>query len=174
MRPAAGIACEILLYPLYFLCCCCCCCWKLCSSHRHHGCVIRNPGWFDIHLKSTPTPLPTRRLRTLTLPLPPRSLDVFSTVSKTRDQDQSLLFARLPLEIRMQIYKIALSGDGFPIHLIRRVPDFISHVRCDKMDGTCYRYRCFEPYRIVPGENRLIVHSTDGALLPLLLSCRQM
>ena len=160
---------KTLLFPLYYLCCCCFCC-----GLRPFSKVGR---WFGRYRGSPPTPLPARRQRTLTLPLPPKTLNVFSTVQKTRDQHQSSLFIKLPLEIRMRIYEKALNGDGFPLHLFRQVPQCISHVRCDRTDGKCYRYNCFQQRRKAGLGERANVYpsfKTQGGLLPLLLSCRKM
>lgn len=174
MRCAPDIASKVLLYtlfyPLYYLCCCCCCC----NLHRG-GCVRRpSPGWFEVHKESPPKQLPARRQRALTLPLPPKSLNVFGTVQKTNGQDQSHLLTKLPWEIRLQIYELTLSGDGFPMHLVRRVPTHISHIRCCRRDANCYRYDCFRSFDSEPGVKIIKYNRTHGGLLPLLLSCRRV
>lgn len=120
-------------------------------------------------------PLPATRQRRLTLPLPPQSFSMFVAQQKTNDQVQSLLFFKLPVEIRMIIYEKALGGEGRLLHIVRPTEDSFSHIRCTMLDGKCKDYRCFKMWTpdVENPKRRGTFHKTRGHILPLLMSCRK-
>lgn len=137
------------------------------------------PAELLTHYADYPTePLPSPRPRRLTLPLRPWRMGDISIRQKTQGQAQSMLFSKLPVEIRMLIYDLALSGDGRTIHIVRRRRDHLSHVRCTNQDGRCKGYECFRWWTPSSlhrsGSDNGTINKTHGGLLPLLSSCRRM
>ncbi|KAL8649293.1 MAG: hypothetical protein Q9226_005640 [Calogaya cf. arnoldii] len=82
--------------------------------------------------QEAPAPLSKPRKRALTSPLPScpaNSRRLKRTRQTTADQSQSILFNRLPPEIREMIYAFALS-DFAHIHLFRRRDNRLGHYKC--------------------------------------------
>jgi hypothetical protein len=97
------------------------------------------------HLDDALVPLPSKRERSLTLPLSDEVQADIEKIKKQRaePQAQSTLFSKLPLEIRMRIYAT-----------------FFSHHKLSILKDERLRYVKWIPQ--------------DRHLLPLLLTCRRM
>jgi hypothetical protein len=129
-------------------------------------------------------PLPSLRERRLSLPLPAISkASQWSLRPKQRTsrQSQASLFEKLPGEVRMMIYHELLCGPVPVIHIVLRkhAPGDIrcGYIRCRAAAGKCYQQRCLSQYNDMTGGDwcaRNVSRRTDGDVLPLLMSCRQM
>ena len=142
----------------------------------------------DALKKEAPKPLPARRKRALTLPLPDCSKsDSKKNPQTTNQQEDSLLFSRFPLEIRRMIYAEVLTGDQYVIHIYRKADQRLSNHKCDHEHKDCrdinaaqfiLQKDCWyydeEPYHTASGAIKSTVefkHQVHG-LLPLLQTCR--
>lgn len=127
--------------------------------------------------------------RTLTIPLQP-SANADRGIGNVNNQSRSLLWSRLTFDTRQAIYREVLGDRCF--HIIRKydrlgflfyhVTNPTSHTRdgcwgCENMDGTFdVRYshsRTADNEPWYDGDWRTL-YTTDGGLLPLLLTCRAM
>lgn len=122
--------------------------------------------------KKARTPIPPPR-RALTLPLPPLSSPgCLSRIGKqrTKDQLQSVLFGRLPLELRELIFEYALSGFTH-IHIFRRTYRQVDHYKCHSSHRAHQLQTASAPRSWIP-----VMCKDDEvqALLPLLTTCRRM
>ena len=138
-----------------------------------------------------PVPLPVRRKRALTHPLPDAAQGILSNVrryrQKTDDQETSLFLTKLPLEVRQIVYENVLAGGGEgannAVHILRK-HGRLGHWRCRVQDGLnlcdlkgarcvagwlTYKAKVWNADKA--GRVDLI---TDGGLLPLLRTCRRM
>lgn len=98
-------------------------------------------------------------------------------------QTQSLLFSKLPPELRLHIYTTALIGSNRFMHILHQIPDQhelvrLAHWPCDDA-GTyhmIWQHRCFGPYVEAYGQIFYVnmKHTSNTKLLSLLLSCRAM
>jgi len=142
--------------------------------------------------KDAPVPLPLRRKRTLTNPLP--ALDTITGLSnkvrrsrqRTSEQPMCRFLTKLPYELRLMIYREVLvgSGKGNVVHILRK-HQRLGHWRCRlQQDGLelCDSdgQRCVEgwlSYKAkvwrVDKAGRLDLITDDG-LLPFLRTCRAM
>ena len=124
-------------------------------------------------------PLPRQRPRQLSIVSSASNENVgVSPQQQTISQQQSMFFAKLPAEIRVNIYGMALSGEGKALHIVRSSKFCFSHVRCTKDVGDeCQDYECFTywtPDPKKPKKKQGTFHGTHGGLLELLLTCRRM
>jgi hypothetical protein len=170
---ALGLACS----P--FLCCwivvASCCCPLRLRPHGESGDKRR----FEKRQVMAPRPVPVR--------LPERALTIRSQNKETennampqeprglvRDQSTSRLM-RLPLELRQMIYR-AVIGDSV-LHMVPKKCK-LGHQRCKARSlADCPdQYTFFMPGNIWSplGEPLDDPPATDGDILPLLLTCRQM
>ncbi|RJE21511.1 hypothetical protein PHISCL_06144 [Aspergillus sclerotialis] len=138
-----------------------------------------------------PKPLPSTRPRALTCPLQPqpqkphRSWNIFRNpipLQKTFDQSQSLLFTRLPPEIRHQIWSHVL---GNRLLYIVRAPKALLAIECVEGFGSdletrphgCWGFISGPPFDsplgfyISPRENHPL---KPANFLPLLRTCRMI
>ncbi|KAF2399100.1 hypothetical protein EJ06DRAFT_531412 [Trichodelitschia bisporula] len=149
---------------LFCLIACCPCCFPcyvcLIRSNRRCGTRRRNAmelaGWESNPVSPTDVhPLPSRKRR---LSIPSSAEPSLAPDQKTAGQSQSAFFAKLPLELRSQIYKEVL-GD-FSLYLFISMKK-LRHIKIDrheaKEDLAARRYQ-------QPGPS----------LLPLLLTCRRI
>jgi hypothetical protein len=140
-----------------------------------------------------PVPLPRRRKRALTNPLPPlesiqsMSYSIRRSRQRTDDQATSSFLTKLPLEIRQIIYEEVLAdgGDGSVVHILRkhgrlghwrcRVPVQNALELCDSEGRRCVEgwlsYKAKVWHADKSGRLDLI---TDDGLIPLLRTCRLM
>lgn len=154
-----------------FLVTCCCCCHGY--PHDRPGVVVTSWNIWDYYIEDVPSPLPARRPRRLSESTPPRRGNIFKRAQKTREQSQSPLVKKLPLELREQIYALVL-GHERVLHVVRRCASSISSVVCETsmIDGKTWPHRqCF-------GRSAWSDYNAPdqrlGNLLPLLLTCRKM
>ena len=126
--------------------------------------------------ENAPKPLPQRRRRALSIPLPPRRFGASKQISN--DQSRASFF-RLPWEIRQQIY-IEVLGQKNPQDLLHIVmlPKRLAAMRClhQEDNNLDWRHGCWGKPGIDetwqgPSDNRYLKHLD---LLPLLKSCRRM
>jgi hypothetical protein len=141
-----------------------------------------------------PAPLPRKRKRALTNPLPPieMSQDLSYSVrynirrarQHTEEQESCLFLVRLPIELRELVYEEVLAGGGRKLVHILRKRRRLGHWRCRIQDG---KERCSEQnQKCVEGwleykrklwywdkQGRLDLR-TDGGLLSLVLTCRSV
>ena len=82
---------------------------------------------------NAPIPLPFSRPRNLTLPLPRISTELGS-LQYTKEQLQSTFFTKLPVEVRLVVYRYVLVGSSRTIHVIRKQYKRLGHFRCN---GSC-------------------------------------
>jgi hypothetical protein len=142
--------------PLYYIVGCLTCCF-FCGHFprtQKRCCIPELP--LD-PLCEDDSPLP--RKRALTLPLPLMETDISKEGQRTIEQShQSLLFAKLPLELRIKIYEEVLSGKT--IHIRREFkPGLRGYICLAKEDH--------KP--CVDGTRR----GVNKDLTALLLTCRQ-
>ncbi|KAL8677903.1 MAG: hypothetical protein Q9186_005714 [Xanthomendoza sp. 1 TL-2023] len=109
-------------------------------------------------LKSAPQPLPNHRERSLSL-LPPSS------------QSDSRFLARLPLEIRQEIYNYIVGGNL--VHVVRK-GQHLAHVRCkhcweSDFQRDCRRYASNTCHSAAPS-----MGFTANGNIALLRTCRQV
>jgi hypothetical protein len=170
---ALGLACT----P--FLCCwiviASCCCPRRLRPHGESGDRRR----FEKRQAMAPRPLPVRP--------PERTLSIRNHTKETendakpqeprglvRDQSTSRLM-RLPLELRQMIYRAAI-GDSVMHMVIKKRK--LGHQRCKARSiADCLeQYTIFMPDNVWSplGEPMDNPPATDGDILPLLLTCRQM
>lgn len=137
--------------------------------------------------RDAPIPLPARRKRALTNPLPPletiRSMShsIRRSRQRTDAQDGSLLLRKLPLELRQIIWEMVLvDGNRTLVHIMRK-NGRLGHWRCRIQDGEnmcdLQGRRCVEGWLAYKAKMRCDKAErfelvTDGGLLPLLLTCR--
>lgn len=154
-------------------------------THRLSGSRIENSG---DSLKSrryeSLEQLPAIRARSLTLPLPAQSKPWLSSrpEQRTADQANSSFFEKLPGEIRTLIYREILCGPVPVAHLVLRqnAPGDMrcAYIRCRAAGKSCGRQRCRDQYNAEMDGDYWgyynVATRTDGGILPLLLSCRQM
>jgi hypothetical protein len=112
-----------------------------------------------------PLPLPPKRNRALTLPLPKGKLFSLQRQSCTNSQHDSLFMIKFPIEIRYMIYDRVFRGEN---------EDLVTHIFAQKRRRLAHS--CWSPDQgvhvvFIPGkcEN----HTKDG-FLSLLLTCRVM
>ena len=95
------------------------------------------------------------------------------------DQALSTLLSRVPIEIRMIIYRNVLCVPVPVVHIVKRKDGTLCHVRCRAADGECGTYRCYNDYSELSRmtSNVPFLHSKDGGpsgnLLALLLTCKK-
>jgi hypothetical protein len=141
-----------------------------------------------------PIPLPRKRKRALTNPLPPieRSRDLSYSVrysvrrarQRTEEQGKCLFLERLPIELRELVYEEVLAGGGRKLVHILRKRGRLGHWRCRIQDGdeTCgeQSQKCVEGWLEY---KRKLWHwdkqgrvdlRTDAGLLNLILTCRSV
>lgn len=98
-------------------------------------------------------------------------------------QAQSLLFSRLPPELRLHIYTAALIVSNRFMHILHQIPDQgelarLGHWQCDDAGNyhMVWQHRCFGPY-VETYEQIFYMdmkHTSNTKSLSLLLSCRVM
>ena len=128
------------------------------------------------------------------------SVDETATQQITDDQQESLFFTKLPLEIRRHIYRQAFGAER-PVHVIRQTDAFkpnqtrLAFVRCANSsldnvicDDTCWRCvavggayaardqrdSLWAQWNLPASSLRSQFQVTDGSILPVLQSCRRM
>lgn len=139
---------------------------------------------------SAPIPLPRKRPRTLSNPLPPLdprkgvAYNVRRSKQHYDDQAISLFLTKLPLEVRQLVYEEVLAGgDRKLVHILPKNKR-LGHWRCRLQNGEeecdSQSRRCVEGWlsyrrRVLYREttDRLDI-LTDTGLLSLLLTCRRM
>ena len=169
--------------------------WTLRMYDNHLASKIRRPP--DMHelarrARGEPAmdPLPRKRKRALTNPLPPldsiegMSSSIRRSRQRTDDQSTSSFLSRLPFEIRQIIYEQVLAGgDGSVVHILRK-QGRLGHWRCRMQDGLeicdSKGRRCVEGWLSYKTKvwhldktGRLDLITDDG-LVPLLRTCRVM
>jgi hypothetical protein len=135
-------------------------------------------------------PLPRRRKRALTDPLPAlepsqgMAYSIRRSRQRTDCQTMSSFLTKLPFEIREMIYEQVLAGgDGSVVHILRK-QGRLGHWRCRMQDGLelcdSKGRRCIEgwlSYKTkvwhLDRSGRLDLITDDG-LVPLLRTCRLM
>ena len=123
-----------------------------------------------------PRPLPFKRKRTLTLPLPPSAVSRFGCPKQhTSPQANCAFLQKLPYDIRRIIYDEILSGNIF--HIIR-MRGRLRHLRCSTEDGEPrdLRSTCWGILKVDERSIREFYNDrrTDGGIVPLLRTCRVM
>lgn len=136
-----------------------------------------------------PAPLPRKRKRALTNPLP--AIDVHQDIKysirrarqRTDEQRECLFLQRLPVELRTQVYEEVLAGGGTQrlVHILRK-RGRLGHWRCRIQEGgeVCgdQDSKCVEGWLEY---KRKLWHwdkqgrvdlRTDGGMVNLLLTCR--
>ena len=78
-----------------------------------------------------------QRTRTLSIPLPPGTHG-----QTTTGQSQSIFFTKLPLEIRISIYKEVLKNSGSAIHVIKKRRKELEIVQCRIECAMPFLYQC--------------------------------
>ena len=130
----------------------------------------------DYRKHAPPLPLPVQRKRALTWPIPPDadSKDIFGRPKqKTCDQSQSVLFSKLPAEVRTMIYKEVLCGPVPIVHIVKKRKRKLGYVRCQGLEDHSRGQSSDSAIHEI-GLPRPDVKERDGNLLPLLQSCRRM
>jgi hypothetical protein len=138
-------------------------------------------------------PLPRRRKRALTDPLPPveptqsMAYNIRRSRQRTDSQAMSSFLTKLPFELRHMIYEQVLAGGGYDgcnvVHILRK-QGRLGHWRCRMQHGLelcdAKGRRCVEgwlSYKTkvwhLDRSGRLDLITDDG-LLPLLQTCRFM
>ena len=147
-------------------------CLRLRRQPRHGRCeeIDAEP---EAHPDLSPAPLPTKRLRALTLPIQVEDEAEDVLLQHTVIQEASPLLSRLPLEIRQMIYREAL-GDGL-LHIVN-IAGRLTHLKCNIEDPVI---RLLECWRFEGEEVRYKYHnnpdySVPSGLLGLLKTCRQV
>ena len=137
--------------------------------------------------KEAPEPLPARRKRALTLPLP----DCASSKNpqETSLQEDSLFFTKLPLEIRRKIYGYILTDDQKVLQIYRKEDRRLSHFICDYKHQDCkeqnkisftnsitHWYYDDEPFYTATGAVKTTAEFKNRAhhLIPLLQTSRRV
>ena len=125
-----------------------------------------------------PNPLPTKRKRALTLPLPEipqKSSFIAKPKQRTSSQTDCLFLQRLPYDVRRIIYDEILCGNIFHIIRMRRR---LRHLRCSAEEGevrdlrqTCWGILMVDGRSIRDFYND---RRTDGGVVPLMRTCRAM
>ncbi|KAI9800270.1 MAG: hypothetical protein M1833_003384 [Piccolia ochrophora] len=123
-----------------------------------------------------PPPLPSRRKRALTPPLPPQSriAALVRTHQKTIHQSHSPFFSELPHDVRRLIYQEVLVPGSNLVHIVK-LHKKLGHVRCRWRGKGTGPHDCWGT-STSDGLYRGTLTSTaaDGGLLPLLMTCRQV
>ncbi len=172
-----------LLYGIYLLLCCPCEVVSIRNRRRRRRQYLEDhrtilPEEREARQKArddnAPVPLPATRPRALTLPLP--EMDGTTVVEQvTKQQGQSVLFRKIPLEIRMMIYTYVLVSRSSWVHVIRKEYKRLAHFRCKGYCKLKSRDPCWGSLDIYgdwdPGKEGA---GTDGGNLPLLRTCRKM
>jgi hypothetical protein len=122
----------------------------------------------------SPTPLPTRRPRRLTLRGNPKPEPEHSDQTKP-------IFFKLPLEIRQKIYEYVFVGGNPLIHInqsykklvYRRCPRQFEGQAC-KRGTACFHDTLPGLRGYYNGDDLHTYTQSSGGILPLLQSCRQM
>lgn len=134
-------------------------------------------------------PLPRRRKRALTAPLPPleptqsMSYTIRRSRQRTDPQAMSSFLTKLPFEIRQMIYEQVLAGgDGCEVVHILRKQGRLGHWRCRMQHGLelcdAKGRRCVEGWLSYKTKVWHLDRSgrvdliTDDGLVPLLRTCR--
>lgn len=144
---------NILKRTLFWLCFPCLCCYVTPSIVRDEVKLHKSsPEQVEKRRKANaPVPLPLLRRR-LTLPLPPDDSPgkERQRARQTKNQDQSILFARLPLELRIIVYEFALGGGM--LHVVQKRKR-LAHFECREADPSSshHHYNC----RVAVGANGL-------------------
>ena len=138
-------------------------------------------GFKEIRVRGSehPHPIPAKRPRPLT-PDPVNS----RKRSRAHPQEQSLLFTRLPLDIRRLIYREALvPADGRELHIFssnRRLPSHQCHIIDSNLRGwmhDCYSTRAEDGTTVTWMEEGLVEGQHEAQIpmvIGLLCSCRRM
>ncbi|KAF2183823.1 hypothetical protein K469DRAFT_751244 [Zopfia rhizophila CBS 207.26] len=138
---------------------------------------------FERRQRMAPRPLPVRPAqRTLTIPVPEKSMCLEPRRGRTLDQSQSRLIG-LPLELRQMIYRCVL-GDS-TMHMILK-EERLGHLKCKApsavecrlgFNGRTLSRECcwgtFDFANIWTPMNG-VKESTDGNIIPFLSTCRQI
>ena len=104
------------------------------------------------------------------------------------EQSKSRLMSRLPLEVRIMIYEEVLCRPVGVVHITTRKDGKLVHFRCQAENGRCRGLECFHHtdenlYSTWRTRDKDLFSTwspcntpnmTDGGLLGLLQSCRQM
>ena len=168
------------------------CTWYLCkcvkTAHRPRprncasgGCVLRQPTqWYECYLETAPLRLLSKRRRAISLPPASRRRPDRRINHEDLGQHDSPLFTRIPAEIRTIIYRMALSGNGQLVHMVRKRPEYISHIRCSLATKYCvgkgYSRCCLGVHAtssVVSESLRTHYQLLAYQLLAILLSCRR-
>lgn len=141
-----------------------------------------------------PSPLPRKRKRALTNPLPPieMSRDLSYSIrysvrrarQRTEEQDKCLFLERLPIELREMVYEEVLAGGGRKLVHILRKRGRLGHWRCRIQNGEevceAQSQKCVEGWLEykrklwhLDKQGRVDLR-TDSGLLNLLLTCRSV
>jgi hypothetical protein len=95
------------------------------------------------------------------------------------EQSQSLLFSKLPVELRLSVYRDALVATNLLLHILHVLPekgelDRLGHWRCDDFDNPhmIWQHTCFGLERIGDTWLYRMTPRTNGNLLAILLACR--
>lgn len=141
--------------------------------YRRGGSCVPNTynRQLERNINHPPTPLPSERPRRLSGPFPSTSPLLRRKGQTMKTQFKSLLFTKLPLELRRQIYELAL-GDGPPIHIVRWSTHRFSHYRCSfsQLGRACLRNVCLSDWP----ENKDSRKWVGNNLSSLLCTCRAM
>ena len=113
--------------------CCGPCVLLMCWCSRGKGYCGTKPWWEreEYSQRFKPQPLPTKRQRRLTMPLPSSKSIFPKTRQRNASQTGSLFFTKLPLEIRRLIYQEFLDGETLHIH-VSEPTKTMSHTNCTR------------------------------------------
>ena len=168
--------------------------WRHVIQKMRTCCGHRDPR----HLNQAPIPLPTQKRRALTPLLPADTTGPLDIKPRTLKQANSTFLTKLPLEVRIMVYKHIINGsDGKVVHIFKRmtVPAKMGHWRCTKAIGgqpcswgnPCsmalpFNALTYDEYRLTgdPTHQRFYNRSraerkqTLGGYLAMMRTCRQM
>lgn len=137
-----------------------------------HNFWINSPG-YSLIMVIPSMKMASRRKRALTMPLT-KPATIFWRRQKSVDQSQSILFRKLPLEVRELIYEytsyfpdrlgVSACRKGLDVHIFSHSRKLFWR-RCSSVDGSCTPH-C---YRKFYGYSPLSLN-----LLAVILTCRRM